>query len=98
MIWLLLLVVGGLVLIWTLAVPLGIGMLWRDGKLRERAQANAPAVLDAAFTGQPHVVFEVTARSLPFEDVVLGARDRGYELLTQTDTEAGKTLVFTRRP
>lgn len=92
-------VVVGLVLIAALAVPLAIGSLAADEKGRKRSEANAPAILDEVFDGSDSVAFKVTARTLPYEKVIIGARERGYSLLSETaDSPDGdrKTLVFAR--
>lgn len=92
------LVVVGLIVIAALALPLALASLRKDEKARDAAAADAPALLDATFDGRPDVVFKVTARTLPYEAVVLGAKDRGYRLLSQADDQATRTqtLVFTK--
>lgn len=87
----------GFFMLMGLALPLAIGSLARDEKSRKAAVANAPAILDGAFDGSPDVVFKVSARTLPFEDVVIGAKARGYKMLSETTEPAGKTLVFTKK-
>ncbi len=64
----------------------------------DKAKKAGPATLDAAFDGRPDVVFKVTLTSVPFEDVVLGAQARGYDLSSQSDTGGAQTLIFRRRP
>lgn len=62
-----------------------------------KAKANAPAILDEAFDGSDDVVFKINMVSLPFEDVMLGAKQRGYRLASQSkDTEHSQTLIFER--
>lgn len=95
---LVLLLVLGFFLVSGLGAFLGIGLFFSEGKAREKAVANASAILNEAFDGRADVVFKVTGRTLPYEDVVLGARKRGYRLVGETSEASGavKTLVFTR--
>jgi hypothetical protein len=89
-------VLGGLVLCAGLAVPLAIGWLARDERAQKRAEASASALLDQAFAGQPTVVYTVTSQSMRYETVVLGARERGYQLLSESlnPTTNDRALVF----
>lgn len=84
-------VIGG-----ALAVVLAIGLLAKDEKGRKTALANEPDVLDAAFTAED-VTFKVGPATLPYENVVLGAKHRGYRLIGESEEPGNrKTLVFTR--
>ena len=96
---LVLLLVLGFFLVSGLGAFLGIGLFVSEGNARKKAEANAPVILDEAFDGRRDVVFKVTGRTLPYETVVLGARARGYRLVSETSEASGalKTLVFSRR-
>lgn len=62
-----------------------------------KAKDNAPAILDETFGGDDDVIFKINMVSLPFEDVVLGAKERGYRLASQSrDTKHSQTLIFER--
>lgn len=78
---------------------LGLGLFVHAGSLQKKAEANAPALLDAAFDGRNNVVFKVNLESLLYETVIVGAKERGYSLYSETsDTPTGsaKTLIFER--
>ncbi|MGO2360654.1 MAG: hypothetical protein ACTH6N_05935 [Brachybacterium tyrofermentans] len=86
-------IIAGVCLAGWLAIALIIG----TSRAQKKALANAPAILDEAFDGQDDVVFKINMESLPFEDVVLGAKKRGYKLASQSkDTEHSQTLIFER--
>ena len=63
-----------------------------------RSEANAPHLLDEAFAGRDPVTYTVSLGTLPFERVVIGARERGYRLDSQSgsDRYGTQTLVFAR--
>lgn len=59
------------------------------------AERNAEAILDEAFDGRPDVTFKTHLRSLKYEAVVTGAKERGYSLAHQAgDPNAAMTLMF----
>lgn len=85
--------VGGLLI----AGFLGFGLFAYGEQARARAEKKAPAILDAAFDGRENVVYNINMESVSYETAVLGAKERGYRLLSQTDdTPEGfsKTLIF----
>ncbi|RHA38743.1 hypothetical protein [Cellulomonas rhizosphaerae] len=82
---------------WLLITLLGAGQVTSDEKAREQAAAQADALLDEQFAGDPHVTAKVTPRTLPFEAVVIGAQARGYDLTAQSAVDDEQTLVFTKR-
>ena len=88
--------VFGLALV--LLVVLLVGGVRVFSAARREAQANAPQLLDKAFDGRPMASFTVAASGLPFEQVVVGARERGYRLDSQSgrDSYGTQTLVFVR--
>lgn len=80
-----------------LAGWLAIALIVSSSRAQKKALADAPAILDEAFDGRDDVIFKVNMMSLPFEDVVLGAKSRGYRLTSQSkDTEHSQTLIFER--
>lgn len=88
-----------LVLLFVVGGFAAFALIGHQGRTRRRAEAAAPAVLDSAFDGRPVVVFKVNAETPSFETVVVGARERGYRLESQTDdvaSGAAKTLIFER--
>lgn len=91
-------VLGGLILAGIGAFAGGGLFFWME-RTRKKAEANAPAILDAAFDGNDDIVFKVNMETPSYETVVLGAKQRGYALCSETnDTESGtaKTLIFER--
>lgn len=89
-------VVAGLVLVTALALPLGIALLARDERQQKRSEEHAEELLDDLFD-EPNVAVDLTARTLTYETVVLGARERGYRLLSESlePTSKTRTLIFT---
>lgn len=65
---------------------------------RRQSEENAPHLLDEAFDGRGLVTYTVSLGTLPFERVVVGARERGYRLDSQSgrDSYGTQTLVFAR--
>jgi hypothetical protein len=93
-----------MVIVWLVSiVVLGIAVLgmllsWfalRSDRILKEAIANAPAILDASFDGRENVAVKTTWVSLPYEQVIIGAKDRGYRLTNQTGTSnSDATLIF----
>lgn len=87
-------------LIWLL-IALGIGLILKAVDLlhrrsRRSQQANAPAVLDAAFDGRQSVIFPVDTRTLHSSEVIAGGIERGYKLVSNTGGRTARVLVFER--
>lgn len=85
-----------------LFIVLLAAMLWGAVALfdqsRKEAEGRAPQILDEAFDGKEAVSFTVSAGTLPFEQVVAGALERGYRLQAQSgrDSYGTQTLVFSK--
>ncbi|WP_159802596.1 hypothetical protein [Arthrobacter zhaoguopingii] len=78
---------------------LGFGLFLYGNRTRKKAEANAPAILDAAFAGQDDVIFKINMESPSYETVLIGAKKRGYTLWKETAETADqsvKTLIFQR--
>lgn len=89
------LIVGGMMI----AGFFGFGLFAYGEHARAKAEERAPAILDAAFDGRENVVYKVNMESVSFETAVLGAKERGYRLLSHTDDTpdgVAKTLIFER--
>lgn len=66
---------------------------------QKKAEQNADVTLDAAFDGRENVSFTINARSLKYDTVVIGAKERGYKLLHQAENQYGPhTLIFEKDP
>lgn len=77
----------------------GFGLFVGAFRRRKKAEANAPAILDAAFDGRPDVAFTVNLETLPVDTVVIGAKQRGYRLvekLQKSSSGEAWTLMFER--
>lgn len=83
-----------------LFVVAGFGWLVFGGVLKidrdqAKAERNASKILDETFDGRPDVTFTTHMRTLKYETVVLGAKERGYRLVHQADNQYGPhTLIF----
>jgi len=65
------------------------------GKGQKKSEANAEAILDAAFDGSPDVTFKINMQSVKYETVIVGAKRRGYRLVHQAENQYGPhTLIF----
>lgn len=65
------------------------------GSDQKKAEANSTAALDALFDGSPNVTFSGHMRSMKYETVILGAKQRGYTLAHQAgDPKGAFTLIF----
>lgn len=65
-----------------------------------RIQNNAEQILDEKFDGSPTAAYRMDATTgLRYEQVLLGAEQRGYVLYSKNqDTKKVTTLVFKRQP
>jgi hypothetical protein len=82
------LVFGG----FSLIVWVGVFRVGHDQKV---AESNAATILDETFDGRPDVTFNINMRSLKYETVIAGAKERGYELSHQAgDPNGAMTLIF----
>lgn len=80
------------------AVWFGIAAMAGVDRRAKENQGNAEAILDATFDGRPDVTFQITLSSLRFDQVVAGAKTRGYRLMAQSgaDQYGMQTLMFER--
>lgn len=73
----------------------GIALLVRTSRLQGKAEGTADEILDAAFDGRPDVTFTINMTTLKYETVIVGAKQRGYQLTHQATNEYGPhTLIF----
>lgn len=73
----------------------GFAMLFKIDRDQKKAEGNSDSALDALFDGRSDVTFKGHMRSMKFETVVLGAKQRGYRLASQGgDTNGAFTLMF----
>lgn len=90
-------VIIGAIVLTGLAGFMGFGLFAFGAHMQKKAEARAPEILDEAFDGRDDVVFKINLESLKYETVIIGAKDRGYALYSETnDTDGGsaKTLIF----
>lgn len=100
LILLVLLIVVGVVILPIVGSLFGGGLFFLGERTGRKAEENAPAILDEAFDGREDVVFKVNMETPSYETVVLGAKQRGYRLSSESnDTASGvaKTLIFEKR-
>lgn len=75
----------------------GFTFLFKVEHDQKKAEDSAAAALDAAFDGRPDVTYPINMRSVKYETVILGAKQRGYKLVHQADNQYGPhTLMFER--
>ena len=73
-----------------------IFMAWA-GSADDKAKQNAPDTLDRLFDGsRVDVSYTTGIGKLPFDDMVIGAKERGYDLTHQSGSPDAETLIFTR--
>lgn len=93
----LLFVVVGLVILGFILFGLfGTAFIGYAASKDQAAKESAPTILDNTFNGAPHVSYQTGIGRLSYEDVVIGATYRGYELTNQANIGNYQTLVFTR--
>lgn len=69
-----------------------LGNVERD---QTKAEQNARQILDYTFDGRPDVTFRLNMRTLKYETVIIGAKERGYDLAHQAgDPNGAMTLIF----
>lgn len=65
------------------------------GRAQKKAEADAPKTLDSTFDGSETVTVAVNMSTMKYETVIVGAKERGYKLLSQADNQYGPhTLIF----
>ena len=79
---LIVLIVGGLLFAAAVVVFVFIGV-FKTERDQNRAENDAARILDETFDGRPDVTFTTHMRTLKYETVVSGAKDRGYRLANQ---------------
>lgn len=73
----------------------GFVVLLNTGSAQKKAERDADSILDTAFNGAPDVTFKLNMRTLKYDTVVSGAKQRGYKLTHQADNQYGPhTLIF----
>lgn len=64
---------------------------------QKKAEANSKGSLDSLFDGRQSVTFSGHMRSMKYETVIVGAKERGYKLEHQAgDPKRAFTLIFER--
>ena len=91
------LVLIGIILL-GLAGWLAFGWWYRDAKRLEEHVAHADEELADLFDGSPQVVYRApdTSGGLPMENLVAGANQHGYRLVSETGQMAARRVVFER--
>lgn len=88
------LIVIGLIALMAFGI-LGFVVLAKVDGDQKKAEMNAPAALDALFDGRDDVTFSGHMRSMKYETVILGGKQRGYRLANQGgDPKGAFTLMF----
>ena len=91
---LLLFIFGGLIFA-GVVVFMVFGGLFAAESDQKKAEKDSASILDAAFDGRSDVTFTINMRSLKYETVILGAKERGYKLTHQAENQYGPhTLMF----
>lgn len=73
----------------------GIWLLASTSRKQKKAEANAPTLLDHTFDGRDTVTVAVNMTTMKYETVIVGAKERGYKLLSQAENQYGPhTLIF----
>ena len=89
------LILFGLLGLAALVALVFVGVIKTD-RDRKKAETNSQEALDALFDGKkPDVAFTGNMRTMRYETVILGAKERGYTLATQGgDPKGAFTLLF----
>lgn len=91
---LIVLLLFGLMLLAAIVIFVFVGLFKIDHD-RNKAERSAPEALDKLFDGRPDVTFSGHMRSMKYETVILGAKERGYTLANQAgDPKGAFTLIF----
>lgn len=72
----------------------GFLMLGGIERKQRKAEANATQILDAEFDGRPDVSVNVTMVGLKYDTYVIGAKQRGYRLLSDGRANGYGPVVF----
>lgn len=74
---------------------LGFFVLAGANSSQKDSEAKSEKILDEAFDGTETVVFKIHMQSIKYETAILGAKARGYSLLSQSGGAHGaNTLIF----
>lgn len=88
------LVLFGLVGLALVVVLIFVGVA-KVGSDQKKAESNAGTALDKLFDGRSDVTFTGHMRTMKYETVILGAKQRGYTLAQQAgDPKGAFTLIF----
>lgn len=72
----------------------GFLMLGGIERKQRKAEANAAQILDAEFDGRPDVSVNVTMVGLKYDTYVIGAKQRGYRLLSDGRANGYGPVIF----
>jgi len=83
---------GLLVGVFVVVVFAGLFKLEGD---QAKAERNAAQILDETFDGRSDVSFNLHMRTLKYDTLVMGAKERGYKVSSQALNEYGAgTIIF----
>lgn len=82
------LVIGALLFGAAIVVFVFIGVLKTEND-QTKAEKNADTILDSVFDGRPDVTYTTHMRNLKPDTVILGAKARGYRLVTHVTNQYG---------
>lgn len=73
------------------------GVAMKVGRDQSKAERNSDKILNDVFNGSDDVAFALHMRTLKYDTVIVGAKQRGYRLASQALNEHGAgTLIFER--
>ena len=72
----------------------GFALLGSVDKGQKKAYENAAQILDDAFDGRENVVFKIHMQTLKYEDIILGAKERGYRVANDATQNWYGTVIF----
>lgn len=76
-------------------VLLGGTLTARVERLRKESIADSEGILNRTFDGSGSATFKTSSASIPYGTVILGAKERGYRVLSQAGrSEDDMTIVF----
>ena len=88
-----------LVIVLVIAVIAALGffgflLLGGAERKQRKAEANAAQILDTAFDGRPDVSVNVSMVGLKYDTYVIGAKQRGYRILSDGRTNGYGPVIF----
>jgi hypothetical protein len=80
-------------LVGAVVIVVFVGLFKLEGD-QAKAEKNATQILDQTFDGRSDVSFELNMRTLKYDTLVIGAKERGYKVASQALNQYGAGMIL----